>query len=155
VGKDLTVSKTASPAFKRTYHWDISKDADKTKVEIADGGKAKFTYTVNVSETGFTDSDWAVTGKITVSNPNDWESVTGDVSDQLPDADCAVTGGSSVVVGASDSVVLDYTCTYASAPAYNTTLTNTGTATWDKAAANTPNGTASGTATLEFSTPTT
>ena len=46
VGKDLTVSKTAAGTFNRTYLWEISKDVDKTSVNIADGGTATFNYTV-------------------------------------------------------------------------------------------------------------
>ena len=69
-GADLTVTKTAVPAFTRTYNWSITKDVDKTLVKQI-GGSATFNYTVNAAETGFTDSGWAASGQITVSNPND------------------------------------------------------------------------------------
>src|SRR5207247_1886630 len=36
-GADLTVSKTASPAYKRTYNWSIGKAVDKTLVEQSGG----------------------------------------------------------------------------------------------------------------------
>ena len=62
---------------------------------------------------------------------------------------CTVTGGDDVVVPAGKSVTLDYSCAFATKPAY--TGTNTATATWDKAASFTPKGTASGTAGVTFS----
>jgi hypothetical protein len=154
VGADLTVSKTATPTFTRTYLWDISKAVDPKLVEQF-GGTATFNYTVNAWQTGFTDSLWAVAGMITVTNPNDWEVITFNASDALPDADCIITGGSDVVLAAGASVDLPYTCTFAAQPPYNTDLTNTATATWDSATYYTPDGSASGTAVFQFTTPTT
>ncbi len=154
VGVDLTVSKTATPSFTRTYNWSIAKSVDKTLVEQVGGGTATFNYTVNVSETGFKDSDWQVTGKITVTNPNDWEAITADVSDAVDNGGtCNVSGGSGVSVPASSSVTLDYTCTYASAPSPSSG-TNTATAKWDSTKFFTPDGSASGTADFTFGAPT-
>src|SRR5438093_11954834 len=42
----LTSSKSATPAFTRTFKWDLSKAVDKTEIDTADG--ATFTYTVTV-----------------------------------------------------------------------------------------------------------
>lgn len=152
-GADVTVTKTATPDFKRTYHWTISKDVDKTLVKQV-GGSATFNYTVKAAGTGFTDSDWAVAGKITVTNPNDWEAVTVDVADAINNGgNCTVTGGSSVSIAASDSHTFDYTCSYSSAPDSNNG-TNTATATWDATAANTTHGSATGTAGANFDAPT-
>src|SRR5205823_11598086 len=69
VGEDLAVSKTASTSFTREYAWSIDKQVDKTQVNIASGGTATFNYSISASETGFTDSGWAVSGTITVTNP--------------------------------------------------------------------------------------
>jgi hypothetical protein len=155
VGADLTVSKTASPSFTRTYAWNITKKVDKTLVEQIGGGTAIFNYTVNVSETGFTDSNWAVSGTITVTNPNDWEPITANVSDAIDGGGiCTVNGGTSASVPASSSVTLNYTCTYASAPSPSSG-NNTATATWDPAAAYTVDSSASGSAGFAFTTPTT
>jgi len=154
VGKDLNVSKTATPSFTRTYNWDITKAVDKTLVEQI-GGTATFNYTVVASETGFTDSAWQVTGTITVSNPNDWEAISVNVSDAIDNGGtCVVSGGSNLVVPKSGTNTATYTCTYASAP-LPSAFTNTATATWNKAIYFTPNGTASGTATGSLTTPTT
>ncbi|KPV54176.1 hypothetical protein SE17_05360, partial [Kouleothrix aurantiaca] len=149
VAKDLTVSKTAIPAFARTYLWNISKAVDKTAVTQV-SGSAVFNYTVIVNQTGITDSGWKVTGKITVTNPNDWESIVANVTDALDTGACSVVGGTGVTIPAGKSVVLDYTCD----PASSAATRNTATATWDKAAAFTPSGTASGTASVAFVTPT-
>ena len=154
--KDLTVSTTATSSFTRTYNWNIKKNVDKTLVEQIGGGTATFNYTVNVNETGFTDSVWQVTGKITVTNLNDGEDITANVSDVVDNGgSCTVTGGTNVSVPAGQSVTLSYTCTYSSQPAYNTTATNTATATWDATSFKTSDSSASGSANFTFSTPTT
>ncbi len=81
VGKDLTVTKTATPTFTRTFRWTIDKSVDQTKIDIAQGGTATFNYTVAVSHDSGTDSGWATSGSIIVSNPNDWEAITFDLAD--------------------------------------------------------------------------
>lgn len=142
VGADLTVTKTASPAFTS----GIQKTVDNAVIHTASGGNATFNYTVTVTESG-----WKVSGNITVANPNDWESVTATVSDLLGDSggNCTVNGGTNVVtVAAGSSQTLPYSCTFNSAPA--AAGNNTGTATWDKAAAFTADSSASGTATYAF-----
>ncbi|TME58846.1 MAG: hypothetical protein E6I58_00990 [Chloroflexi bacterium] len=155
VGADLTVSKTATPSFTRTFGWGITKGVDSTKQIIALGQSASFGYTVSVTHDGGTDSGWQVNGKITVTNPNDWEDITASVSDLISNGGtCTVSGGTSVLVLRSSSVDLNYSCSYASAPS-PAAFTNTGTAAWDKAAAATPTGSASGQATGAFGDPTT
>jgi len=153
-GADLQVSKTATPSFTRTYTWNITKAVDKTLVEQI-GGTATFNYTVVASQTGFVDSAWKVTGTITVSNPNDWEAITANVSDAVDDGgSCPVTGGTGVSVPASGAVTLNYTCTYALAPSPSSG-TNTATASWIAATFSTPHGSAQGTAGFTFGAPTT
>ncbi|HEX3510841.1 MAG TPA: hypothetical protein VHT27_07045 [Solirubrobacteraceae bacterium] len=156
VGADLNVSKTATPSFQRTYKWGISKSVDKTEVEVPLGGSAAFKYTVAVTHDSGTDSAWSVGGKITVSNPNDWEAValTG-VSDAIDNGgSCSITGGNPTgSVPAGSSVELEYACTYSSSPA-PAAFTNTATATWSSAAASTPDGSAEGQASGTFSSPT-
>jgi hypothetical protein len=152
-GADLTVEKTAAGSFDRAYGWTIDKSVDKKYVEIqTNGGTATFNYTVKATHTAGTDSNFAVTGKITVSNPNDWQDITADVTDAIPTGNCTVTGGDDVVIPAGKAITLDYSCTFASNPGSGT---NTATATWDKNAAHTPNGSDDGTAGFTFGTPTT
>lgn len=141
VGKDLTVVKTAAASFNSS----VSKSVDKTKVEQS-GGNVTFNYTVTVSE-----DTWLVKGTITVSNPNDWESITANVTDSIDGGgSCVVTGGTGVVIAASGSSgALPYTCTYAVRPTL-VTGTNTGTAT--VTAGITPNSAVTGTAGYTFAT---
>src|SRR5262249_10433468 len=82
-GADLTVSKTAAADFAS----HITKAVDKTLVE-KQGGTATFNYTVTVTTSG-----WTVAGAITVTNPNDWQSISGSVVDSLTDAGGVCTGG--------------------------------------------------------------
>jgi hypothetical protein len=151
VGLDLTVSKTATSSFTRTYNWKIAKSVDKTILDA--GGTA--TYTVTVTETGFTDSAWQVTGAITVNNPNDWEAITANITDAVDNGgSCSVTGGTSVSIPAGGSATVPYSCTWLSAP-NSASGTNKATATWDSGTFFTPSASASGTAGFAFSTPTT
>jgi hypothetical protein len=155
VGKDLTVGKDATPSFTRTYNWSIAKSVDKTIVKQI-GGSTTFNYTVQVNETGFTDSAWAVKGTIDVTNPNDWESITFNLADAVNNGgSCSITGGGSNLTVAANSVGhFNYTCTYGSAPS-PAAGTNTATATWDSSAFSTPTGSAQGTASFAFGDPTT
>ena len=153
VGANLTASKTVAPSFTRSYAWGITKAVDKTVVKQV-GGSATFAYTVNANQTGSTDSNWLVSGSITVNNPNNWEAVTVNLSDAIDNGgSCTVTGGSNVSVPASGSVSANYTCSYAAAPA--AAFTNTATAAWNAGDATTPDGTAAGTASGAFAAPTT
>jgi len=152
-GIDLSVSKTATPTFTRTFNWSIQKLVDKTLVEQS-GGSIIFNYTVNVSETGFTDTNWQVNGSITVANANAF-AVTGvNVADAVDDGgSCSITdpnGGLNETVPAGGSLSLPYTCTYSSQPPYNVTANNTATATWDGTKFHTPNGSAFGGASFMF-----
>ena len=151
VGADPTVTKTITTSFTRTYNWQISKLVDKTAVKQI-GGTATFNYTVAASEAGFTDSGWAATGLITITNLNDWEAINATVGDTTDNGGtCTVAGGGVANVPASGSVNLSYTCAFPSGAAG----TNTATATWDKTAYFTPSGSASGTAAIAFGAPTT
>jgi hypothetical protein len=144
----LSVSKTAITSFSRTYTWNITKNVDKTLVEQI-GGSATFNYTVKANQTGFTDSNWQVTGTITVSNPLAFPVTGVNVTDSIndPNATCTVTNGTNLTVPANGSVNLSYTCTYSAAPSL-ISETNTATAT-------TGSGSAQGTDSFTFGTPTT
>jgi len=147
-GADLTVSKTATPTFTRTYNWGITKSATPTLIEQLGGGTASVSYKVVVSETGFNDSLWALAGTITVTNPNDWEAIATTVTEI---AGCSVTNGNGVSIPKSGSVTLSYSCTTFASGASGT---NTATATWTATTFSTPDGTATGTAAFAFTTPT-
>ncbi len=68
--KPLTVDKTVTATYDRTYLWTIAKDVGQTSVTTTPGGNAIFHYTVTATPNGFQDSNWAMTGTITVTNAN-------------------------------------------------------------------------------------
>ncbi len=155
VGANLTVSKTATPSFTRSYRWSITKTASPTEITNS-SGSATFNYAVHVSHTAGIDSAWTVTGNVKVANPNDWEPITlTGVTDEINNGgSCHFTSGNTeATIPAGGEETLGYECTYAEAPA-RATFTNTATATWDAAAADTPNSSADGTASGEFGEPT-
>ena len=152
-GVDLQAGVTASTHFTRTYHWDIHKAVDRTRVYTT-GSTATFHYQTDVAQTGWTDAGWRVTGTITVTNPNDFESVTAYVSDAVSNGGtCTVPDGSGAVVAASSQVNLSYSCTYSSAPSPASGV-DTATVLWDSGAAHTPNASAQATADFVFGDPT-
>jgi len=147
---DLTVSKTATPAFKRTYTWGITKAVDKTTIDTTGAG-ATFNYTVNVTHDSGTDSGWTVKGTIMVTNPNAEDFTGVGVTDAIDNGgSCSLDNTFDGVVKANSSVNLNYTCTYASAPS-STGFTNTATASWSSSYG-TPDTTKSGTKAGDFST---
>ena len=133
VQKALEVSKTVEAGYERTYLWTIAKQADKTSFEIAEGGSAKVSYTVTAAPNGYVDGGWAMTGTITVKNPNSagLGSITADIADSnTVGADCQVIGGDDVEIPAGATVNLGYRCTFPEDGPSSYDGTNTATATW-------------------------
>jgi hypothetical protein len=87
-----TVSMTANPSFKRTYHWDIEKSVSQSSVTLEQGESKQVTYSVTVTNTGFTDSDWAVSGNVNMT--------AGDDSITVATVDIIVVPGS---IGATEN----------------------------------------------------
>jgi hypothetical protein len=102
VNPELAISKDAETTFDRTWTWDIEKDLDvDIPFEFGEGDLLSVDYTVLVSATSV-DSDWAVSGTITIENPAAFglaATITGvtDVISKLgeadidADVDCGVT----------------------------------------------------------------
>lgn len=156
VGQDLQVSKDATPSFTRTYQWNINKAVNGPST-IDTSGPATANYTVSVSHDAGTDSDWQVTGKVHVTNPNNWEDITLAGSQGLVDSidnggSCTFDNGdpSGTVIKAGATMDFPYTCTYSQAPSQSA-FTNTATASWDANAADTADSSAQGTASGDFS----
>ena len=141
---ELTVAKDANTSLDRDYDWEISKtrvivpeendgDGDPTTLTLDEGQVYTVTFEVEVDSTGFTDSNWAVAGTITVTNsaPIAAENVvvTDVISVAIPadvDCDAGTLGNQNTVdIPANDSV----DCTYSSALPDGTNRTNTATAT--------------------------
>jgi hypothetical protein len=87
---ELTAAKTANAEFTRTYEWDITKDYDGTYNLLA-GGSVDHDYLVTVDKTGYTDSDFKVTGTITVTNNTPFDGVAYTVTDKVGTIDAEVT----------------------------------------------------------------
>jgi hypothetical protein len=125
----LSVTKTASPAFKRTQLWAIAKSSPTSAVTLAPGAVGdpcpsqsclEAAYVVTVAPTGHLDAEWAVTGTITVVNSTSTAATGVDVVDSYvvdsyagvaATIDCP-TFGLGGTLAAGDS----FTCTYTVAP---------------------------------------
>ncbi len=66
-----SVTMTAQPSLTRTWDWTIEKSVSTSSVTVAPGETATVTYSVTVTPTGYTDSNWAVSGNVHMSeDPN-------------------------------------------------------------------------------------
>ncbi len=155
-GSNLTVTKNKVVSLTRTYAYSIDKSVADSTLEVDPvTGKAKADYSVVVTDGAATDSDWAMSGQITVANPNDWAVTLNTISDSYEGTVCSVTTGADLVIPADDPATpavdegkrtFAYSCAFTSKPPYDGT--NTATVTWDKAKASTSSDTASGTASV-------
>jgi hypothetical protein len=125
----LSVSKTATTSFTRTFAWTIDKSADPATWDLFDGDSGTSDWTVALTKDNGTDSGWAVSGTITINNPSEQTAIIASVTDQL-------TGGINATVncGAGSfprTLVKGATlnCTYSSALPDGTNRTNTASAT--------------------------
>jgi hypothetical protein len=96
---EVEVSKTADTSYTRTYDWTIDKSGDETELVLSKGQQFQVDYEVTVGldgTPGYTDSDWAVDGTITVDNPWPVDATITGVGDVVSPAlsatvDCGVT----------------------------------------------------------------
>lgn len=93
---EVSVAKDAETAFTRTFAWGIEKTANPAQWWLFEGDTGTSRYTVTVTKTGFTDSDWAVTGSIWISNDTPLDALIVSVSDLVSPAlgvpvDCGVS----------------------------------------------------------------
>jgi hypothetical protein len=66
-----TVTMDAKTSLKRAHHWTIEKSVSQSAVTLAPGETKDVTYSVTVKTTGSTDSDWKVSGNVTMGDdPN-------------------------------------------------------------------------------------
>lgn len=151
---ELSVNKDAATSLTRTWTWDIEKTGDQTDLTLATGQSFLVNYEVVVSALS-ADSNWAVTGNITVNNPAPIPAVINSVSDIISPAigatvDCGVLF--PYALGPSSSL----NCTYTSALPDASNRLNTATATLQNYASGVSSGTTgfSGTANVSFASPT-
>ena len=65
---DGTLKVSAHTSVTRTYTWSITKTAHTPSVTVAPGGTFQETYDVTVTNTGYVDSNWAVSDGIAYSS---------------------------------------------------------------------------------------
>jgi hypothetical protein len=145
---EVRVTKTATTTFTRTYQWTIEKSVTPETLHMFRGDSGTVQYTVAVAKTGFTDSNWAVSGGISIYNPAPFSAtitgVTDDVSGVAAPVNCSVTFPYVLTAGGT------LNCTYSTALTDGSARTNTATATTSGAV-----GSGSGTASVTFGAPTT
>ncbi|MBW6474397.1 MAG: hypothetical protein K0B14_14825 [Anaerolineaceae bacterium] len=105
---ELTATKTANAEFTRTYEWEITKDYDGTYNLLA-GGSVDHDYLVTVDKTGYTDSDFKVTGTITITNNTPFDDVAYTVTDKVGIIDAVVTCPQPQELDSGDFAVCTYT----------------------------------------------
>lgn len=144
----LTVAKTAISTFDRNWTWNIDKVGDQTALTLMPGQSYLVNYDVTVNATS-ADSNWAVSGEITINNPNPTATATIEsVSDVVsPDIDATVVCGVAFPYTLAAGETL--TCSYSTALPDGAARTNTATATTSGKVAG-----GSGSASVAFGAPT-
>lgn len=122
----LSVAKTAVPAYERKWTWGISKAKDSPNdLTLAVGQPYVVNYTVQPSATS-AESNFRVSGVITVTNPAPMAAALTSVSDLISGSvGAAPVSCPSTTVPASGSLA----CTYEKSLVDKTSLSNTSTAT--------------------------
>jgi hypothetical protein len=125
---EVDVSKDAHTSFTRTYGWDITKSVTPDKRDLFTGDSGTSQYTVSVDKTGYTDSDWAVNGTITIENNTPFDATITDVSDAVSgfggvDVDCSVDFPYTLASGGT------LECSYSTSLPDGSSRTNTATVT--------------------------
>jgi uncharacterized repeat protein (TIGR01451 family) len=128
---NLEVSKTANTSFDRDWAWQITKDGDDESTAedpaLIDGVDFNVEYTVTLSA-GKVDSNYAVSGTISVHNPAPFTATGVSVSDQLSDGTIAtVDCGGATTIAAGATLQCTYTASVADADSGVNTATATAT----------------------------
>lgn len=101
----VNVTKTATPSFDRTYDWTVDKTVDPDTLNLFDGDTGTATWSITPHRGAAQDSNWNVTGTITVTNP------TGDPDGPIHDDISATVNSVEDVIDGSIDVGADGTLT--------------------------------------------
>lgn len=101
------VTKDANAQYRRTITWDIEKSAAPVSHTGFPGDSFQPDYLVSVDKT-VVDSEFDVTGTISIVNPNPVQSLTVNVSDLVAGAVVSVDCASPVIVMAAASTTCGY-----------------------------------------------
>ena len=137
------VKKDATTSYKRTHTWTIDKTVASSSATGFVGDSFNFNYQVSVDHTQI-DSDFGVSGSITVTNPNPSAPMTVSVADVVGSTAASLLCGGSLSVPANSSS----SCGYSAALGSKTDGTNTATITFNSVLF-------TGTAAYTFGNPTT
>src|SRR5579862_515888 len=168
-GLDLIASKTASPAFTRTFTWGVTKSACAhgitpcTQKVDALSGPVTFDYTVTLTESAPNDTGFEVDGVISVENDNLGAASNVVVTDSIDNGGLCTVDTDTMfgldptgdTLPGMSTAMYPYTCTFSTNPGSGT---NTANVSWDPTLSDgsvTPDGSASPTAGYSFGNPTT
>ena len=125
---ELTVTKTANTSYTRSYEWTIEKSVTPASWDLFTGDSGTSDYTVKVEKSDPIDSDWAVSGAISVQNSTPLAATVTGVTDEITGfgavaVNCGVNFPTTLAAGAT------LNCTYSSGLPNAASRTNTATAT--------------------------
>jgi hypothetical protein len=91
----VNVAKTAVPSFDRSYTWDVAKSADSglTELSIFAGQSTQIDWTVTATASAPEDSNFALSGEITITNPTGGDVISEDIPAEIASVDDVVTIG--------------------------------------------------------------
>jgi hypothetical protein len=108
---ELVVTKSADTSMDREWDWEIDKVGDEDHLTLAAGQHYTMTYTLTAT-TFYTDSNWSVSGQITITNPAPYAATITSVIDELEnytetvDVSCPFSG--DYLLAAGETVVCSY-----------------------------------------------
>jgi hypothetical protein len=120
------VSKTAGGSYQNKYGWDITKTVDPESQSGFPGDTLDWTWTVSWNSYFIEEVNHAVSGVITVNNPNPSDELTVNVTDELTGGFAATVtcndadGGTALTIAAGGSGTCNYTAAPSSQLAQNT-----------------------------------
>ncbi len=132
-----TVTKTVVTTFTRTYCWAIDKEGDEESLLLSSGQQYLVNYSVEVGldtddcgPNGYVDSNWQVSGVITVQRGNT-NVYIGSVSDLITPGNIAATVNCAGITFPRQLTTgqPSFTCTYSASLPDGTSRTNTATVT--------------------------
>lgn len=145
----LSVSKDAETTYTRTWNWEIDKTVTPDEWAFFSGDDGTSKYTVSVDKVDYTDSDWAVSGTITITNNTPFSATITSITDEMTgDIVADVECGGDYTLAPGESLE----CTYSSDLPDGTDRVNTVTVETD--GSNNVDGN-SATADVKFGDPTT
>ena len=122
----LGIRKDGVGSFKRTFGWTINKSVTPSVWNFLTGGSGVSTYTVTLTKSAPTDSDFSASGKIYISNPAPVPATINSVSDviQIVQVPATILNATfPAIISANSTLTLDYVAPLANA----TTQTNKAT----------------------------